>query len=130
MIATEVPGLGAFSVCSWSLSWCFGSLGGSGALICRVRDFDAFAIVDHRHVSRRVSLLLPTISRVRSTGPVETPRLAWRPLGFLTHWNRGSSRHRELRGSHVESHPHTRGRSQRRMVSRPDRARYWIRDHQ
>jgi hypothetical protein len=25
MTATEARGLGAFLVCSWSLSWCFGS---------------------------------------------------------------------------------------------------------
>ena len=35
------------------------------------------------------------LSRSYQQGLAETPRLSWRPLEFLTHWNRGSSRHRE-----------------------------------
>jgi len=39
--------------------------------------------------------LLLVVVVVLQQGLAETPKLLWRPLGFLTHRNRGSSHHRE-----------------------------------
>ena len=89
MTATEAPGSEAFLVCCRSLSWCFGALEVSEA------EFVEFETLTPSQLSTTGTspgaCPLPAADaflRSDQRGPAETPRLAWWPLGFLTHLSR------------------------------------------